>query len=114
MLDAQGPCPPSSRATQVFEDGKPQEVKTFSLVNVPVERTERPLFASPITRHAHQSEGANGRILPIVLDDLAHGRLRSPRVKRRPTSSSKIRRRQRHGGFSGRGDAAQDFTNSQR
>src|SRR3990167_8341640 len=31
---------------QVFEDGKPQQVTTFSLVNIPVERAERPLFAS--------------------------------------------------------------------
>src|SRR4029434_24581 len=31
---------------QVFEDGKPQSVSTFSLVNIPVERPDRPLFAA--------------------------------------------------------------------
>ena len=31
---------------QVFEDGKPQKVSAFSLVNIPLERVERPLVAS--------------------------------------------------------------------
>src|SRR6187455_2527721 len=29
----------------VLEDGKPQKVSAFSLVNIPIERAERPLFA---------------------------------------------------------------------
>src|SRR5688500_15277318 len=31
---------------EVLEDGKPQKVTAFSLVNIPLERVERPLFAS--------------------------------------------------------------------
>jgi len=31
---------------EIYEDGKKQDVATFSLVNIPIERAERPLFAS--------------------------------------------------------------------
>ncbi|MBM3820591.1 MAG: hypothetical protein FJW14_16460, partial [Acidimicrobiia bacterium] len=30
---------------QILEDGRPQTISTFSMVNLPVERAERPLFA---------------------------------------------------------------------
>src|SRR5450631_1531004 len=30
---------------QVFEDGKPQTITTFSLVDIPVEKYQRPLYA---------------------------------------------------------------------
>src|SRR5436189_4772579 len=52
---------------QVFEDGKPQKVSTFSLVNIPVERVERPLFASkPIEPDVRTNlQGADGRIYVI-------------------------------------------------
>src|SRR5947208_795120 len=34
---------------QVFEDGKPQSINTFTFVDIPIERADRPLFAaSPI------------------------------------------------------------------
>ena len=34
---------------QVLEDGKPQTITNFTLVDIPVERDDRPLFAaSPI------------------------------------------------------------------
>ena len=35
---------------QVLEDGKPQQVTVFSMVNLPVERAQRPLFASQADR----------------------------------------------------------------
>ena len=35
---------------QVLEDGKPQKVTAFSLVNIPVERQQRPLFADGADR----------------------------------------------------------------
>src|SRR5689334_7644017 len=68
---------------QVFEDGKPQKVSTFSLVNIPVERAERPLFASkPIEPDVRNNmQAADGRIYVIMLDDLHTSPLRSPRVK---------------------------------
>src|SRR6266705_2086830 len=31
---------------QIFEDGKPQAISTFSIVDIPVERLQRPLYAS--------------------------------------------------------------------
>src|ERR671913_415362 len=48
VLDEQGKFIPDLKAEdfEVFEDGKPQKVSAFSLVNIPVERVERPLFAS--------------------------------------------------------------------
>src|SRR4030095_12451717 len=43
VMDQQGAFVPSLKAGdfQVFEDGKPQPVTVFSLVNIPVERAER-------------------------------------------------------------------------
>ena len=32
---------------ELFEDGERQDVATFALVNIPIERAERPLFAAP-------------------------------------------------------------------
>ena len=49
---------------EVLEDGKAQKVTAFSLVNIPVERAERPLFASqPIEPDVRNNlQGADGRI----------------------------------------------------
>ncbi|HTM34270.1 MAG TPA: VWA domain-containing protein [Vicinamibacterales bacterium] len=68
---------------QVFEDGKPQQVSIFSFVNLPVERAERPLFASkPIEPDVNTNlAGQNGRVYLIVLDDLHTNALRSQQVK---------------------------------
>src|SRR5689334_2655761 len=68
---------------QVFEDGKPQKVSAFSLVNIPVERAERPLFASkPIEPDVRNNlQAADGRIYVIMLDDLHTAALRSQRIK---------------------------------
>ena len=55
---------------EVLEDGAPQTVTTFSLVNLPVERAERPLFATaPIELDVQTNTTAEGRIYVIVLDD---------------------------------------------
>ena len=48
----------------VLEDGKPQKVTSFSLVNIPIERAERPLFADrsrskPTCRPTITSKGAS-------------------------------------------------------
>src|SRR5688572_25115209 len=68
---------------QIFEDGKPQKVTAFSMVNIPLERVERPLFASkPIEPDVRNNmQGADGRIYVIMLDDLHTAALRSQRVK---------------------------------
>jgi VWFA-related protein len=104
---------------QVFEDGKPQKVTAFSLVNIPLERVERPLFASkPVERDVRTNlEAADGRIYVILLDDLHTAPLRSQRIK--------LAARQfieKYVGAndiaavvhtSGRTDAGQEFTTSQ-
>jgi VWFA-related protein len=104
---------------QVFEDGKPQKVSTFSLVNIPVERAERPLFASkPIEPDVRTNlEGANGRIYVIMLDDLHTAALRSQRL--RMAAKQFIERYVGANDLaavvhtSGRSDAGQEFTSSQ-
>jgi len=102
---------------QVFEDGKPQQVSVMSLVNIPVERAERPLFASrPIEADVRSNREGAGRVYLLVLDDLHTNVLRSSRVK--ATARQFI---ERYLGAndtaavvftSGRTDASQDFTNS--
>jgi VWFA-related protein len=68
---------------QVFEDGKPQTISTFALVNIPVEQAQRPLFASrPIEPDVESNERPfEGRVYVLVLDDLHTDALRSQRVK---------------------------------
>ncbi|MDH4063481.1 MAG: hypothetical protein OEW19_03715, partial [Acidobacteriota bacterium] len=53
---------------QVLEDGKPQKVTVFSVVNLPVDRAERPLFASrPIEPDvATNRAGLGGRVYLVV------------------------------------------------
>ncbi|MEW5983095.1 MAG: VWA domain-containing protein [Acidobacteriota bacterium] len=68
---------------QVFEDGKPQAVTAFSLVRIPIERDDRPLF---MTRQVEPDVYSNvgrpeGRLYVIVLDDLHTDFRRSTRVR---------------------------------
>jgi VWFA-related protein len=68
---------------QVLEDGKPQSIVNFGVVNVPVEYAEAPLFVKQPIEPDVQSNAKpfDGRIYVIVLDDL-HTDLRyTPRVK---------------------------------
>src|SRR5687768_10202399 len=105
---------------EVLEDGKPQKVTAFSLVNIPLERVERPLFASrPVEPDVRNNlQGADGRIYLIVLDDLHTQALRSQRTKQaarmfieRYVGANDLAAVIHSGG---RTDANQDFTNSQR
>ena len=84
VLDQQGKFITDLKAEdfEVLEDGRPQKVTAFSLVNIPVERVERPLFASkPIEPDVRNNlQGADGRIYLIVLDDLHTTALRSQRT----------------------------------
>jgi VWFA-related protein len=68
---------------QVLEDGKAQTINTFTMVDIPVERADRPLFAeSPIEPDVKTNEKPfDGRVYVMVIDDL-HTRFgRSIRVK---------------------------------
>jgi VWFA-related protein len=68
---------------QVLEDGKAQTINTFTTVDIPVERADRPLFAeSPIEPDVKTNEKPfDGRVYVMVIDDL-HTRFgRSARVK---------------------------------
>ena len=122
VLDQQGAFVPSLKAGdfQVLEDGKPQQVSIFSLVNIPVERAERPLFASkPIEPDTRTNfDGASGRIYLLLLDDLHTNFQRSPRV--RATVRQFVERYMGANDTaavvftSGRTDASQDFTNNPR
>jgi VWFA-related protein len=67
---------------EVLEDGKPQKVVTFSQVSIPIERADRPLFATaPVEPDVQTNAGVEGRIYLIVLDDLHIDPTRAPRVK---------------------------------
>jgi VWFA-related protein len=68
---------------QVFEDGKRQTISNFSMVNIPLERADRPLFQSdPIEPDTASNERPfNGRLYVMILDDLHTNALRSQLVK---------------------------------
>jgi VWFA-related protein len=122
VLDAQGKFVTDLKAEdfEIFEDRRPQKVTAFSLVNIPVERQPRPLFASqPVEPDVRNNlQGADGRIYLLVLDDLHTTALRSQRTKlaaklfiERYVGANDLAAVVHTGG---RTDANQDFTNSQR
>lgn len=69
---------------QVSEDGKPQAISTFTVVDIPIERYERPLFSPrPIEPDTQSNERPfDGRVYVMILDDLHVDVLRSQQVKR--------------------------------
>src|SRR5262245_15954863 len=108
------------RDFEVLEDGKPQQITIFSLVNLPVERTMRPLFASkPIEPDVQNNlSGTDGRVYLIVLDDMHVQTLRSTLVK--AAAKQFVERYMGANDMaavvhtSGRSDAAQEFTSNRR
>src|SRR5687768_17259399 len=67
---------------EVLEDGKPQKITAFSLVNIPIERADRPLFSeTAIEADVQSNTEANGRVYLLVLDDLHIHPTRTPRVR---------------------------------
>src|SRR5688572_18975735 len=68
---------------QVFEDGRQQTINTFSLVDIPIERAERPLFSpAPIEPDVQTNERPfDGRVYVLILDDLHTEALRSQQVR---------------------------------
>jgi VWFA-related protein len=103
----------------VLEDGRPQKVSAFSLVNLPIERAVRPLFlGAPIEADVQANTVVEGRIYIIVLDDLHTSFTNTSRVR-------KFLRDFLEQNFgtndlaavvytSGRGVAGQEFTNNRR
>jgi VWFA-related protein len=105
---------------QVFEDGKAQTISTFTHVDIPIERADRPLFAaSPIEPDVKTNEKPfDGRVYVLVIDDL-HTRFgRTQRVR----SAARQFVQQRLGANDlmavvhtfGPSDANQEFTNNKR
>jgi VWFA-related protein len=104
---------------EVVEDGRPQKVSTFSLVNLPIERAVRPLFlGAPVEADVQANTVVEGRIYIIVLDDLHTSFTNTPRVRRFLRDFIE----QNFGTndlaavvyTSGRGVAGQEFTNNRR
>jgi VWFA-related protein len=105
---------------EVFEDGKRQTIAAFSIVDIPVERFDRPLFASaPLEPDVQTNERPfDGRVYVMVLDDLHISPLRGQRVR-----AAARRFIERSFGANdrmailftrGRAQDAQDFTNNKR
>jgi len=105
---------------QVFEDGVPQAVAAFSLVDIPIVPAERAMFApQEIEPDVRSNEGGpGGRLYVLLLDDLHTSFTRSARV--REAARLFIERNLGANDLvavihtSGRNDAAQDFTSSRR
>jgi VWFA-related protein len=104
---------------QILEDGRRQTVTAFSLVDIPIERSERPLFvAETIEADVQSNASGEGRIYLIVLDDQHIEPSRGPRVK----AAARRFIEENFGSndlaavvyTSGRAEATQDFTNNQR
>src|SRR5882757_373776 len=105
---------------QVLEDGKAQAITNFTMVDIPVDRDNRPLFASaPIEPDVRTNEKPfDGRVYVMVIDDM-HTRFgRSIRVK--TAAKQFIERRLGANDLmavvhtAGPSDANQEFTNNKR
>lgn len=105
---------------QVLEDGKPQTISAFTIVDMPVERARRPLFASrPIEPDVKSNERPfEGRVYVMMIDDLHTNFGRTGRVQGAARQFI-----ERHLGANdlmavvhtaGPTDASQDFTNNKR
>jgi VWFA-related protein len=68
---------------EVIEQSKPQAITVFSLVDIPLERSDAPLFAkSPIEPDVRSNRReSEGRVFVLVLDDLHTHPTRSTRLK---------------------------------
>ncbi|MBI4484906.1 MAG: VWA domain-containing protein, partial [Acidobacteria bacterium] len=68
---------------QILEDRKPQTITNFALVDIPIERADRPLYTStPVEADMKTNERPfDGRVYVMVIDDLHTSFGRSGRVK---------------------------------
>jgi VWFA-related protein len=101
---------------EVFEDGRPQKVETFSLVEIPVERPAEFAVdgrAVPADTQTNRKP-FDGRVYAFILDDLDVSAMRSTQV--RDAAREFVRRYMGANDLgaviytSGRTDAAQEFT----
>ncbi len=104
---------------QIFEGGEQQEITNFSLVNIPIERADQPLFASaPIEPDVKTNQDSGGRLFLIVLDSLHTEGLNALRVK--DAAHNFIDRNMGANDLAGivhmtgRSDLGQDFTRNRR
>jgi VWFA-related protein len=105
---------------QVLEDGVPQKVTAFSLIDIPVERSERALFLPGDIEPDVMSNASapEGRLYILLLDDIHTHPTRSVRV--RQAARQFIERNLGANDLaavlhtSGRSDGAQDFTGNRR
>ena len=72
---------------QVLEDGKPQKVQTFGMVDIPNTRLRKPLYLAPDALPIEPDVAVNkqvldGRLYLIVLDDYHVAPLRSQNVRK--------------------------------
>jgi VWFA-related protein len=67
---------------EIIEQSKPQTITIFSLVDIPVERPDAPLFAkTAIEPDVSTNQRSDGRVFVLVLDDLHTQSMRSVRVR---------------------------------
>ena len=68
---------------QLIEDGKPQALTAFSMVDIPIQRVDPPLFAkNPIPPDVVSNRTPfEGRVFVLVLDDLNTRFARTPRTR---------------------------------
>jgi VWFA-related protein len=120
VTDAQGNVLPDLTQAdfEVLEDGKVQKVSTFAHIDLPIEKAERPLFAStPIEPDVQTNRAIEGRVYLIVLDDLHTALARTPRVKRTVRQFIETALGVNDVAavvYTGRNDASQDFTSNPR
>ncbi len=122
VVDKQGNFIPDLKKDdfQILEDGKPQTISTFALVDMPVVPVEKPLFATqPVEPDvATNVASPDGRLYVLVLDDYHTAPLRTQRV--RDVARRFITEKLGAGDLaavvvtSGRRDASQDFTPNRR
>jgi VWFA-related protein len=103
---------------EILEDNRRQPITSFALVNIPLERAERPLYSpTAIDPDVHTNRGGEGRLYVIALDevrpDLA---LRTRHFLRRFVEQHFAANDVGAVLYVGRGNAAnaQDFTSSRR
>jgi VWFA-related protein len=68
---------------KITEDGKPQTIAAFSIVDIPIDRYEKPLFAArPIEPDVKSNERVfDGRVYVVIIDDLQTSFERTPRTR---------------------------------
>jgi VWFA-related protein len=104
---------------QILEDGRPQKVELFTIVDVPIERADRVIpDRPPLEPDVRINDRFEGRMFAIVLDDLHTNFARTPLVRKAARLFI-----ERHLGAndlaavvftSGRANDAQEFTSNKR